>query len=99
MRIYRQFMNNRLRNFNYLIACEETGQAIALDPFNGEAMLALAQQEDLTIKLIINTHEHNDHIEGNPVVQAATGADIWAHKNALGKIPNQSRGLVAGGVI
>ena len=56
MRIYRQFMNNRLRNFNYLIACEETGQAIALDPFNGEAMLALAQQEDLTIKLIINTH-------------------------------------------
>lgn len=99
MRIYRQFMNNRLRNFNYLIACEETGQAIALDPFNGEAMLALAQQEDLTIKLIINTHEHHDHIDGNPVVQAATGADIWAHKNALGKIPNQSRGLVAGDVI
>lgn len=99
MRIYRQFMNNRLRNFNYLIACEETGQAIALDPFNGEAMLALAKKESLTIKLIINTHEHHDHIEGNPVVQAATGAEIWAHKNALGKIPNQSRGLIAGDII
>ncbi len=99
MIVLRRFMNNPLRNFNYLIACEETRQAIALDPLDGEGMVQLAAEQGLDIRLIINTHEHHDHIEGNPAVQAATGAPIWAHKNALGKIPNQAHGLDAGDVI
>lgn len=99
MKILRRYMFNRLGNFNYLIGCEQTRQAIALDPLDGEQMLALAEEHGWQIKLIINTHEHHDHIEGNPVVAAATGAEIWAHKNALGKIPHQSRGLVAGDVV
>lgn len=92
-------MFNRLGNFNYLIGCEQTRQAIALDPLDGEHMLQLAEQQGWQIKLIINTHEHHDHIEGNPVVAAATGAHIWAHKNAMGKIPNVDRGLIAGDVV
>lgn len=88
-------MNNRLRNFNYLIGCEETKQAIALDPLDGEAMVALASQQGWQIKLIINTHEHHDHIEGNPAVKAATGAEIWASEHARGKIPDLDRGLLA----
>ena len=88
-------MNNRLRNFNYLIGCEETKQAIALDPLDGDAIVALAKEQGWQIKLIINTHEHHDHIEGNPAVQAATGAEIWASEFARGKIPNVSRGLLA----
>jgi hydroxyacylglutathione hydrolase len=88
-------MHNRLRNFNYLIGCEETKQAIALDPLDGEAMVALAAEQGWQIKLIINTHEHHDHVEGNPAVQAATGAEIWASEFARGKIPNLNRGLIA----
>jgi hydroxyacylglutathione hydrolase len=99
MKILRRYMHNRLGNFNYLIGCEETHQAIALDPLDGQQMLDLAQQQGWQIKLIINTHEHHDHIEGNPVVAAATGAPIWAHENALGKIPDQARGLKAGDLI
>lgn len=95
MKVIRTYMNNRLRNFNYLIGCEKTKQAIALDPLDGEAMVELAAQQGWQIKLIINTHEHHDHIEGNPVVQAATGAEIWASEFARGKIPNMSRGLIA----
>ncbi|HCM06133.1 MAG TPA: hydroxyacylglutathione hydrolase, partial [Oceanospirillales bacterium] len=95
MKVIRTYMNNRLRNFNYLIGCEKTKQAIALDPLDGEAMVALAAQQGWQIKLIINTHEHHDHIEGNPAVQAATGAEIWASEFARGKIPNMSRGLMA----
>lgn len=99
MLVLRRFMDNPLRNFNYLIGCEASGQAIALDPLDGEQMLALADEHGLQIKLIINTHEHHDHIQGNPVVQAATGAPVWAHKNAMGKIPGQAHGLVAGDVV
>lgn len=95
MKVVRLYMNNRLRNFNYIIGCETTGQAIALDPLDGDAVLSAAQAEGWQIKVIINTHEHHDHIEGNPVVQAATGAPIWAGEHAAGKIPNVSKGLLA----
>lgn len=99
MKVVRLYMNNRLRNFNYIIGCEQTRQAIALDPLDGDAVLNAAAQEGWQIKLIINTHEHHDHIEGNPTVQAATGAPIWASEYAKGKIPNVARGLVANEVI
>ena len=99
MKVVRLYMNNRLRNFNYIIGCEKTGHAIALDPLDGDVVLAAAEAEGWQIKLIINTHEHHDHIEGNPVVQAATGAPIWASEHAIGKIPNVTRGLVANEVI
>lgn len=95
MKVVRLYMNNRLRNFNYIIGCEKTKQAIALDPLDGDLVLAAAKAEGWQIKLIINTHEHHDHIEGNPVVQAATGAPIWASEHAIGKIPNVDKGLVA----
>ena len=96
MKVFRRFMHNPLRNFNYLIGCEETKQAIVLDPLDGDAMLALAEEQGYSIRLIINTHEHHDHIEGNPVVKAATGAEIWAHENAVNRIPDVDRGLKPG---
>jgi len=99
MKVVRLYMNNRLRNFNYIIGCEETGQAIVLDPLDGEAVISAAQAQGWAIKLIINTHEHHDHIEGNPAVQAATGAPIWASEHAIGTIPNVTRGLVANEII
>lgn len=99
MKVVRLYMNNRLRNFNYIIGCEQTRQAIALDPLDGDAVLAAAQRAGWQIKIIINTHEHHDHIEGNPAVQAATNAPIWASEHAVGKIPNVARGLIANEVI
>lgn len=93
MKIIRLYMHNALRNYNYIIGCEETRQAIALDPLDGEEVLLAAAEQGWNIRLIINTHEHHDHIEGNPAVQRATGAPIWAHKNAIGRIPNVDHGI------
>ncbi|MDO6683320.1 MULTISPECIES: hydroxyacylglutathione hydrolase C-terminal domain-containing protein [unclassified Oceanobacter] len=99
MIVLRRYMNNNLRNYNYLIGCEETRQAIAVDPLGADEMLALAEAQGYEIKLILNTHEHHDHIDGNPRVQQVTGAAIWAHKNAADRIPNVARWLVAGDVV
>ena len=90
---------NAYRNFNYLIACAETGEALAIDPLDHVKCLQAAQAEGWTITQILNTHEHHDHTGGNEAVVRATGAKILAHHNAGGKIAGLSRGLAAGDVV
>ena len=90
---------NSYRNFNYLIACSETGEAIAVDPLDHEKCLRAAKEAGWNITQILNTHEHRDHTGGNAAVAQKTGAKIIAHKNAKDKIADMSRGLSAGDVI
>ena len=90
---------NAYRNFNYLIACPETGDALAIDPLDYKKCLALATERDWTITQILNTHEHGDHTGGNKAVVNATGAKVIAHENARGRIPNMDVGVGAGDVI
>jgi hydroxyacylglutathione hydrolase len=90
---------NAYRNFNYLVACEETGEAMAIDPLDHEKCLGLAKERGWTITHILNTHEHGDHTGGNGAVFAATGAKLLAHKNAKDKIPGMDIGLSAGDVV
>ena len=90
---------NAWRNFNYLIVCPDSGEALAIDPLDHEKCLAKAKSEGWSITQILNTHEHGDHIGGNGPVAAATGARILAHHNAKNAIPNMDQGLRAGDVI
>ena len=43
MIVERIWTGNALRNFNYLIACPETGEALAIDPVDHEKTLAAAK--------------------------------------------------------
>jgi hydroxyacylglutathione hydrolase len=90
---------NAYRNFNYLIACPETGDALAVDPLDFGKCLDAANGSGWTITQVLNTHEHGDHIGGNKGIVKATGAKIIAHKNAKNRIPNVDRGVGAGDVI
>ena len=90
---------NAYRNFNYLIACPDTGDALAIDPLDFTRCLATAQAHGWTVRQILNTHEHGDHIGGNKGMVAATGAAIIAHANAARRIPNMQRGVGAGDII
>lgn len=90
---------NAYRNFNYLIACPETGEALAVDPLDHEKCLAAAKDRGWEITQILNTHEHGDHTGGNRAMLAATNSQLLAHANAKDSIPGIDRGLVAGDVI
>ncbi len=90
---------NAYRNFNYLIACGQTGEALAVDPLDHEKCLAAAKAKGWTITQILNTHEHRDHTGGNQAMVAATGAKVLAHRNAKDKIAGMDRGLGARDVI
>lgn len=99
MLVERIWTGNAYRNFNYLIACPDTGEALAVDPLDHEKCLATAKAKGWEITQILNTHEHHDHTGGNAAVVAATGAKIIAHYKAAGKIPGMDRGVQAGDVI
>jgi hydroxyacylglutathione hydrolase len=90
---------NAYRNFNYLIACSETGEALAVDPLDHEKCLQAAKHEGWNITQVLNTHEHRDHTGGNAAIVAKTGAKILAHKNAKDQIADMARGLSAGDIV
>jgi len=99
MIVERIWTGNAYRNFNYLVACPETGEALAIDPLDSEKTLATARVKGWQITQILNTHEHHDHTGGNAAVVAATGAKLIAHHRAAGLIPGVDRGVKAGDVI
>jgi glyoxylase-like metal-dependent hydrolase (beta-lactamase superfamily II) len=66
---------------------ETTREAIVIDPGDGDdvnAVLAVLNQHQLTVKAIIITHAHIDHIGGAAKLKAQTGAPV--HMNARDQV-------------
>src|SRR6187551_1394217 len=99
MLIERIWAANSLRNFHYLIARSETGEALIVDPLNASQCLTAARDRGFSITQILNTHEHRDHTDGNADVVTATRAKVLAHANAASVIGGVDRGLARGDVI
>ena len=99
MIVERVWTGNAYRNYNYLIACPDSGEALAIDPLDHQKCLAAAKARGWQITQILNTHEHHDHTGGNAAVVAATGAKLLAHHRAAALIPGVDRGLQAGDVV
>jgi hydroxyacylglutathione hydrolase len=99
MLVERIWAANSLRNFQYLIACSQSGEALIVDPLDANQCLAVARERGFTITQILNTHEHDDHTAGNAAVVAATGARVLAHAGAAARIGGVDRGLSRGDVV
>jgi hydroxyacylglutathione hydrolase len=99
MLVEQVWTDNPLRNFHYLVACPETFEALAIDPYDHQLVLQRAEALGWKITQILNTHEHFDHIDGNQAMVAATGAVVLAHANARDKIAGMDTGLQAGSVV
>jgi hydroxyacylglutathione hydrolase len=66
----------------YIVGCENTQEGIVIDP-GGDGPLIIGRVEELglSIKYIVNTHGHIDHIAANRPVKEATGAQIAIHRD------------------
>ena len=63
----------------YLVWDPATKHAVAFDTgADSSGMLKLATKEDLSIKLILLTHAHPDHVADLPRLREETGAEIFA---------------------
>ena len=78
---------NAYRNFNYVIACPETGDALAIDPLDFQKCLAVAQDRGWQITQVVNTHEHGDNIDGNNALVAADVIDVIGRIHDLSNLP------------
>jgi glyoxylase-like metal-dependent hydrolase (beta-lactamase superfamily II) len=65
----------------FIVGCEETRQAVAIDP-GGDAhrILASLEIDNLQLSAILNTHGHFDHVGANMALKKATGAQLMIHK-------------------
>lgn len=99
MLIERIWAANSYRNFHYLIACSESGEALAVDPLEWQLCLDAARSRGWQITQVLNTHEHGDHTGGNAGMVAATGAKVLAHAGAASRIGGVDRGVSKGDVI
>lgn len=69
-----------LENNTYLIVSAGTGETAVVDVgFEPGAVIDAIRREGLTVRLLLNTHGHYDHVAGMREVQEACGGEYWIH--------------------
>jgi len=68
----------------FVVGCEETRESVLIDPGDEVAgLLAFAERESLTIRHILLTHAHVDHITGVAAAKRALGVPVYLHRDDL----------------
>ncbi len=70
-----------LDNNVYLVYDAETKGAVLIDSaLSAAKVLPRVQELGLTLKFVLNTHGHHDHVADNAAIAKATGAKIGIHE-------------------
>jgi len=85
----------------YVIGCEQTREAIIVDPgfdnhLEAEKIFRFIDENAFSLKFILNTHGHPDHTCGNGIVKEKFHATILIHEydaHMLGKLGRKIAGF------
>lgn len=76
--IFRQLFEQDSSTYTYLLACEQSGECVLIDPVidTVERDLAVLQALGLELTYTLETHMHADHLTGARKLRAYTGSKI-----------------------
>jgi glyoxylase-like metal-dependent hydrolase (beta-lactamase superfamily II) len=65
----------------YLAACERTTEAVIIDPgfdnqLGAKQIVSTIRDDDMKLRLILNTHGHPDHTCGNGLIKGISRTDF-----------------------
>lgn len=83
----------------FIIGCEDTKEAAVIDPGDeGDKILMTLAKKALTVKMIINTHGHFDHVGANRRLKEVTGATLVIHREDTSMLNQSSASASAWGI-
>ena len=74
-------------NYSYLIIDESNNSACVIDPSEAQPIISFVVNNNISLKYILNTHHHFDHIGGNKELKNKFGSTILGFKNDSHRIP------------
>ena len=89
---FKQILDERCGCASYLIASRQSNEAAIVDPaITTEQYEALLAERGFTLRYLIDTHVHADHVSGARVLAEKHGAEVCLHESA--KVTYPFRGL------
>ncbi len=87
---FKQILNERCGCASYLIASRQSEEAAVVDPaIEIEQYESLLRERGFTLRYVIDTHIHADHVSGARKLAAAHGAALCLHESAKATYPFQ----------
>jgi hydroxyacylglutathione hydrolase len=76
--LLKYFYDKKLAQASYMVGCAETGEALVIDPARDiKPYLEAAQDENLRITHVTETHIHADYVSGSRELVNQTGAKLY----------------------
>ncbi|WP_242064924.1 FAD/NAD(P)-binding protein [Nostoc sp. FACHB-133] len=97
--LFRQLFDPETSSYTYLIADQQTGDAVLVDPVLEQVDRDLQSLDELGLKLryCLETHLHADHITGAGKLRQQTGCQVIVPQNPA--VTKADRSLVGGEII
>ncbi|MEH1843354.1 MAG: FAD/NAD(P)-binding protein [Nostoc sp.] len=97
--LFRQFFDPATSSYTYLIADQQTGDAVLVDPVLEQVDRDLESLDELGLKLryCLETHLHADHITGAGKLRQQTGCEVIVPQNTA--VTKADRSLVGGEIL
>ena len=74
-------------NYSYLIVDETNLNACVVDPSEAKPIINFVERNNITLKYILNTHHHFDHVGGNIELKKRYNLNVIGFKGDKDRIP------------
>ena len=74
-------------NYSYLVIDDINNTACVIDPSEAEPIINFIEKNNISLKYILNTHHHFDHIGGNKNLKKKYNSIVVGYKDDANRIP------------